>query len=295
MHEADQFIAEFQKFFASAITKRSYNNRLQEALLYATMNGGKRTRPNLCYFFAYSFNPTIDIQQVLYTAGALEALHCYSLVHDDLPAMDNDDLRRGLATVHKKYSEATAILVGDALQTLSFQLLSCSSFDCDDAIKVKLIQILSYASGAQGMVNGQFLDMHLDPAFDKKNIDDIALMHQQKTGNLISASCQMGYMLTGYNNLALHEDIKKIGNLIGRIFQIQDDILDVTQTTQVLGKTAGKDIALEKSTIISLLGLEQAQKLLQTLVTELYEIINALPVNVDVLKCYLSLIMLRQH
>ena len=294
MSLSEDFLCQFKNFFSDIIMQLSHPNQLQEALLYATMNGGKRMRPLLCSIFAKMIAPNIDQNHILYTASSIEAIHCYSLVHDDLPAMDNDDLRRGLPTTHKKYSQSTAILVGDGLQTLAFSLLSHDNFTCSATTKIKLIQILSHTSGAKGMVNGQFLDMTLEGNADKSDINDITIMHQQKTGALIQASCLMGSMIGGLRDDDLIEKIKIIGQLIGQIFQIQDDILDITQSTATLGKTAGKDIAHNKPTMTSLMGLNSAENYMNGLIKALKENILMLPFDQTELTHFINMMLKRK-
>ncbi|MFT6071904.1 MAG: geranylgeranyl pyrophosphate synthase [Alphaproteobacteria bacterium] len=294
MSISEDFFRQFKDFFSDIIIQLSSPNQLQEALLYATMNGGKRMRPLLCSIFAKMITPNIDQNHILYAASSIEAIHCYSLVHDDLPAMDNDDLRRGLPTTHKKYSQSTAILVGDGLQTLAFSLLSHDNFTCSATTKIKLIQILSHASGAKGMVNGQFLDMTLEGNTNKSNINDITIMHQQKTGALIQASCLMGSMIGGLRDDDLIEKIKIIGQFIGQIFQIQDDILDITQSTATLGKTAGKDIAHNKPTMTSLMGLNSAEHYMDSLIKVLKENILMLPFDQTELTYFVNMMVKRK-
>jgi geranylgeranyl pyrophosphate synthase len=269
MYPIDDFLNAFNVFLPKVIRDFSCQNDLQQALLYATLNGGKRTRPVLCFIFGSMVNKNIPIHNILHVASAVELIHCYSLVHDDLPAMDNDDLRRGLPTTHKKYTEATAILVGDSLQTMAFDILSSDVLNCSSDTKIKLIQILSKASGAMGMVSGQFLDMNLDSQFDKNNLLHIKQMHQQKTGALITAACVMGAVIGDIKNQAIQDKAKIIGGLIGELFQIQDDILDMTQSTQTLGKTAGKDLTNNKPTITAFMGLDNARFYADDLVQKL--------------------------
>jgi farnesyl diphosphate synthase len=288
------FSTEFNIFFEKTIRDFTLVGDLQNALLYATTNGGKRIRPALCYIFSQMVNPKTSLNDILYGAASLEAIHCYSLVHDDLPSMDNDDLRRGLLTVHKKYTEATAILVGDALQTMAFDILSSDLLICSPQQKIKLIQVLSAASGAKGMVQGQFLDMNLDGAFYANNINHIKQMHQQKTGALITAACVMGVMLADIQNQKMVDNAYIIGSLIGELFQIQDDILDMTQSTQKLGKTAGKDFTDNKPTITALMGLDNAQKYADDLTQKLYILVQEMDCNTDTLKKFIDNLVIRQ-
>ncbi len=289
----DDFLLQFNQFLPTIIKRLSYNNTLQEALLYATTNGGKRIRPLLCFIFARMNNEKIPLNDILSVATALEYIHCYSLVHDDLPSMDNDDLRRGMPTIHKKYTEATAILVGDALQTMAFEILSSNILDCSAEIKIKLIQTLSTASGAKGMVNGQFLDMNLESSFDKNNLSHITTMHQEKTGALITASCVMGTLLAHHNDSDSIHNAYSIGGLIGELFQIQDDILDITQSTETLGKTAGKDSHHQKPTMTALMGLDNAIIHADNLTKRLYDAISKISVKPDMLNNFMTLLTTR--
>ena len=295
MYFVDDFLNEFNLFLPKIIRDFSCQNDLTDALLYATVNGGKRTRPALCFIFANMANPNIPSHTVLSVAATVELIHCYSLVHDDLPAMDNDDLRRGLPTTHKKYTEATAILVGDALQTMAFDILSNDILNCSSDIKIKLIQVLSKASGAMGMVNGQFLDMNLESNFDKNNLLHIQKMHQQKTGALIRASCVMGAVIGDIKNQEIFDKSHIIGGLIGELFQIQDDILDITQSTQTLGKTAGKDLTDKKPTITALIGLDKARLYADELIQKLYAETKELRCNTQNLLLFLDILIKRKY
>ncbi|WP_439133285.1 (2E,6E)-farnesyl diphosphate synthase [Pseudomaricurvus sp.] len=229
---------------------------LIEAMRYSLLNGGKRIRPVLAYASARavggSFTPAID--QV---ACALECIHAYSLIHDDLPAMDDDDLRRGKPTCHIAFNEATAILAGDALQAQAFQSLS-SAPALDSDTRLQLVQQLAQASGAQGMVGGQAID--LASVNSALTLEQLQHMHNLKTGALIAASVIMGATATGRASPAHLASLKTYADAIGLAFQVQDDILDVTADTATLGKQQGADIALNKPTYVSLLGLEGAQQ-----------------------------------
>jgi farnesyl diphosphate synthase len=289
----DDFLLQFNQFLPTIIRRLSYKNTLQEALLYATTNGGKRIRPLLCFIFARMNNQNTPLNDILSVATALECIHCYSLVHDDLPSMDNDDLRRGVPTIHKQYTEATAILVGDALQTMAFEILSSNMLDCSADIKIQLIQALSTASGAKGMVNGQFLDMNLECSFDHNNLSHITRMHQEKTGALITASCVMGTLLADNNDSDSIHNAYIIGGLIGELFQIQDDILDMTQSTETLGKTAGKDLYHQKPTMTALMGLDNAVIHANSLTERLHKAVSKLSVNSDMLENFITLLITR--
>jgi len=228
--------------------------RLRAAMRYSLFNGGKRVRPTLAYAAALAIKPQVDLVQIDPIACALECLHSYSLVHDDLPAMDDDDLRRGKPTCHIAFNEATAILAGDGLQTLAFELLLGTRLPAET--KVQLIARLAAASGADGMVLGQAIDL---AAVDQRlNLAQLENMHRHKTGALIRASVAMGALAAGATIPQLAA-LDEYAAAIGLAFQVQDDILDVTADTATLGKQQGADIARNKPTYVSLLGLETAQ------------------------------------
>lgn len=228
--------------------------RLRAAMRYSLFNGGKRVRPTLAYAAALAIDPRINLAQLDPIACALECLHSYSLVHDDLPAMDDDDLRRGKPTCHIAFDEATAILAGDGLQTLAFELLLGTHLTAET--KVQLIAQLASASGAEGMVLGQAID--LAAVNHQLNLAQLENMHRHKTGALIRASVAMGALAAGANTQQLVA-LDNYAAAIGLAFQVQDDILDVTADTATLGKQQGADIARNKPTYVSLLGLETAQ------------------------------------
>lgn len=230
------------------------STQLRAAMRYSLFNGGKRVRPILAYAAASAVKPDIDFALIDPVAAALECLHSYSLVHDDLPAMDNDDLRRGKPTCHIAFTEASAILAGDALQTLAFDLLTRP--DLPSQIQIQLIRQLALGSGAQGMVLGQAIDL---AAVDHQlDIAQLERMHRYKTGALICASVAMGAICAGASNEQLTA-LDDYAAAIGLAFQVQDDILDVTGDTVTLGKQQGADIARNKPTYVSLLGLDAAK------------------------------------
>ncbi len=229
--------------------------QLQAAAEYSLFNGGKRIRPLLVYATAQALGA--DLNHADYPAVAVEMIHAYSLVHDDLPAMDDDDLRRGKPTCHIAFDEATAILAGDALQTQAFGVLSQTNTGLSAQQQLSMIQILANSSGLIGMAGGQSLDLE---AVDKKvDLEYLENMHLHKTGALIKASVLMGahcHQDVSPNTLA---SLANYAQAIGLAFQVQDDILDVVSDTQTLGKTQGADIANNKPTYVSLLGLDGAQ------------------------------------
>ncbi|QUX94784.1 (2E,6E)-farnesyl diphosphate synthase [Marinomonas sp. CT5] len=233
---------------------------LQDAMAYSLFNGGKRVRPMLTYAAASLFGEPNDLTDA--SAAAIESIHAYSLIHDDLPAMDDDDLRRGKPTCHIKYDEATAILAGDALQTFAFELLSSPTIQ-NTKVQLQLIQELAHASGRHGMVTGQMID--LVNVGKNINISELEQMHQHKTGALIRASIRMGAISTGVKNETDLTALDTYAAAIGLAFQVQDDIIDITSDTATLGKTQFSDEDANKPTYPKLLGLEGAQTLAQTL------------------------------
>ncbi len=234
--------------------------RLHEAMRYAVMAGGKRVRPILAYATGMALD--IPVTHLHGIACALELIHTYSLIHDDLPAMDNDDLRRGRPTCHKAYDEATAILAGDALQALAFEvLISESAQTSSDKQLVQMVSTLTLAAGHAGMAGGQAIDL---AAVNRQlSLDELQHMHRLKTGALIEASVLLPALSSGKTSEAGREQLKQFAWHIGLAFQIQDDILDVTGDTETLGKTQGADIALNKPTYPSLLGLDGARQKLK--------------------------------
>ncbi len=267
----------------------SIPDELIEATQYATLNNGKRLRPALIYAMGESLN--IPLNQLDTAACAIELIHSYSLVHDDLPAMDDDDLRRGLPTCHIQFNEATAILVGDAQQTLAFQIL-CEDDRLTDAHKIKLIQLLSQASGMAGMIGGQMIDLQ-----SEGNLPELAqlkIMHQMKTGALINAALHMGACQSEqYPNLKAH--LTQYGQAIGLAFQVQDDILDIEGDTATLGKPQGSDLEANKSTYPKLLGLSESKAYRDQLITQAQESLSNMPVQSTFLKELTEYIAKRVH
>lgn len=227
--------------------------RLHEAIRWSVFGGGKRIRPAILFAVGNVFGASRE--NMSNVAAAIEMIHTYSLVHDDLPAMDDDDLRRGRATCHKRFDEATAILAGDALQALAFQAISDDE-SLPAETRIKIVSVLAKASGTpEGMVSGQQLD--LDAEGESTPLEQIEQIHRQKTGALITAAATTGAMIAGVSN----DEVlvaAKYGEKLGLLFQITDDLLDVTQTTLVLGKTAGKDAAAQKSTYPRHYGLQRS-------------------------------------
>ncbi len=230
--------------------------RLHEAMRYAVLGGGKRVRPLLV--FAAGELVDAPAERLQYPACALELMHAYSLVHDDMPCMDDDVLRRGKPTVHVEFDEATALLAGDALQTAAFEVLAGHTV-CDEAAdQVAMLKILANASGAAGMAGGQAID--LASVGKSLSLPELEQMHILKTGALIRASVLLGSYCGTPLSAAERERLDRFAKLIGLAFQVVDDILDVEADTATLGKTAGKDAANDKPTYVSLLGLKEARE-----------------------------------
>ncbi|WP_193334410.1 polyprenyl synthetase family protein [Devosia beringensis] len=228
--------------------------RLVAAMRHGSLEGGKRLRPLLLRQAAAIFN--VPMQQALTAGLAVEMVHCYSLIHDDLPAMDDDDLRRGRPTVHKQYDEATAILAGDALLTEAFALLADPQCHPDPAVRIALVTELARGSGGGGMVGGQMRDIEGEAGGFSGH--DIATMQAMKTGALIRASVRMGAILGGADARALAV-LTAYAEAAGRAFQLADDILDVTASAATMGKATGKDAALGKQTLVTTLGVDGAR------------------------------------
>lgn len=235
---------------------------IHQAMRHSVFAGGKRLRPILCYEAARMVSGSLPdgIEEL---GAAIEMLHTYSLIHDDLPALDNDDLRRGKPTCHKAYGESTAILAGDALQTYAYEVLS--KLRCPAAARVRIIEETARATGTiNGMIGGQVMD--LEAEHTRPDAATLEQIHRSKTGALITASLVAGGHYAGASETELQR-LREFGRASGLAFQIADDILDVTQTSEQLGKTAGKDLATEKATYPALFGLEEAARMATNLVT----------------------------
>ncbi|HKD48195.1 MAG TPA: farnesyl diphosphate synthase [Rhizomicrobium sp.] len=232
---------------------RGAQARVQEAMRYATFAGGKRIRPFLVLHSARLFG--VYDPQALRVGAAIEALHTYSLVHDDLPCMDDDDLRRGRPTTHVAFDEMTAVLAGDALLTISFEILADAATHPDPQVRVNLIARLAEASGHDGMIGGQIIDMLAGGNF---GLDEVLDLQRLKTGQLFEFSCEAGPILGG----AAAQDrmrLRDYAREMGLVFQITDDLLDVTSTAEKTGKAVGKDAGMGKATLVTLLGVEGAR------------------------------------
>lgn len=229
--------------------------RLHEAMRYAALGGGKRVRPLLT--FASGEVVQASVERLQYAAAAVELIHAYSLVHDDMPCMDDDVLRRGKPTVHVEFDEATALLAGDALQTAAFEAISARSLCDEPADQLKMVKILATASGAAGMAGGQAID--LASVGKPLSLPELENMHILKTGALIRAAVLLGSYCGEALPQAERDKLDRFAKLMGLAFQVVDDILDVEADSATLGKTAGKDAAHDKPTYVSLLGLKEAK------------------------------------
>ncbi|MFV5369365.1 farnesyl diphosphate synthase [Acinetobacter junii] len=260
-----------QQDLLTALAAFSLPEPLKAAVHHAVMLGGKRVRPALCYAAA-SLQANQNFAAARRAAVAVELIHCYSLAHDDLPCMDNDLLRRGQPTCHVAFGEDTALLAGDILQSMAFEILGSRLFDdqaqgTDAAIVLKQMQILATASSK--MVCGQVLDLQAEGKHVAQ--DELENIHRNKTGALIQAAIMMGAVTIYSGTDQAIPKLRQFGQSIGLAFQVQDDILDITASTETLGKTAGKDEQVQKSTYPALMGLEQAQVYAQTLHDQAFE------------------------
>lgn len=254
--------------------------RLHEAMHYSVLNGGKRVRPALTYMTGVALG--VDEKLLDAPACAVELIHAYSLVHDDLPCMDDDDLRRGKPTCHKAFDDATATLAGDALQTLAFQVLAQGDAGLSVEQRLKMVESLALASGSHGMAGGQMLDMEGEGK--RLNIAELENMHIHKTGALIRASVMMGAICQPDASPELLSKLDHYAKCIGLAFQVHDDVLDETADTETLGKPQGSDSANDKSTYVSLLGLKDARALAQDLCEQAINSLQDLGESADPLR-----------
>lgn len=249
-----------------------------DPMRHAVLNGGKRLRAFLVMETAALFD--VPTEQSVYAASAIECIHAYSLVHDDLPCMDDDDLRRGLPTVHVKWDEATAVLVGDALQTIAFEILAERAAADTDAIRVRLISSMAKAAGANGMVLGQAQDIAAETASTPLTLDQITQLQAHKTGALIQWSAQAGALLADEPTDALGE----YATALGLAFQIQDDVLDIEGDPQAAGKRLQKDAEAGKATFVSILGLAEAKHRAKLLVEQANDVLSPYGAKADALR-----------
>ena len=298
MVDVKQSLSEFSAKFNADLPEYlpvpdGVEKRVVEAMSYSLMNGGKRLRPFLLCQCAALFD--VDYKTALPAAASLEMLHTYSLIHDDLPAMDNDDLRRGNPTCHKKFDEATAILAGDGLLTYAFRVLS-SALELRPEIRLTLVQLLSDAAGAfGGMVSGQTLDLYAEPTgTDKGDEDIIARLEEMKTGRLLRYACEAGAVL-GQAPLEQRQALVSYSRKIGQTFQISDDILDLEGDQNLVGKTLHKDESQNKFTIVSRFGAAEAKKLAFKLTEEAIRDVEIFGKKAEILQELARFIIERNH
>ncbi len=278
-----------ERYLPEAITLPA---RLHSAMRYAVLGGGKRLRPVLVYASGRALG--VPMARLDAPAGALELIHAYSLVHDDLPAMDDDALRRGRPTCHKAFDEATAILAGDALQTLAFRVLAVDdSLDPNPEVRLRMIEVLASAGGSRGMAGGQSLDLEAEG----RELDLIELenIHIHKTGALIRAAVRLASLCTPAADPLQVQHLEHYGACIGLAFQIRDDILDVEGDPALLGKTRGKDAAQAKATYASLLGLAGARDKAAQLHAEALASLDTFDAGADPLRRLADYIIGRAH
>lgn len=265
-------------------------DRLHEAMRYAVLEGGKRVRPLLAHgagLVTGAAPETVDR-----AACAVELIHAYSLVHDDMPCMDDDSLRRGKPTVHVEYDDATALLVGDALQSLAFQLLAEPGLVPDAARQLKMVEHLAVASGSRGMAGGQAID--LQSVGRSISREALEVMHIHKTGALIRAAVQLGALCGPTQDTDTLARLDQFSKRIGLLFQVVDDILDCEADTATLGKTAGKDAQNDKPTYVTLLGLEEARRFAAELEADAMAALSPLNARADMLRALASYIVRRR-
>ena len=255
--------------------------RLMDAMRYSSLGGGKRLRPFLVVESSAVFG--VPRYAALLAGAALECIHCYSLIHDDLPAMDNSDLRRGRPTLHKTTDDATAILAGDGLLTLAFDIITRDEVHKDPAVRLLLTRALARAAGIGGMVGGQMLDLAGEGRFGDREPVDVARLQQMKTGALLRFGCIAGALL-GQASRKDYQALDAYGRALGEAFQIADDLLDVEGDAAALGKPAGADAALGKTTFVTQLGIDGAKKRVRDLLAKADEALSAFGARGDVLR-----------
>ncbi|WP_303291488.1 (2E,6E)-farnesyl diphosphate synthase [Marinobacter sp. SS5-14b] len=273
-----------------SIRQDSVSERLQAAMRYSVLGGGKRIRPALCLAAARAVGS--EEATALAPACALELIHAYSLVHDDLPAMDDDDLRRGRPTTHIAFDEASAILAGDALQTLAFRLLTGAPA-LTDSQRIRMITELAQASGHKGMVGGQAID--LESVGLALNLEQLENMHRHKTGALIEASVTMGALTAPDVTAQQLKDLSTYASALGLAFQVQDDLLDIEGDTETIGKRQGSDVAKAKPTYPALLGLEGAREHLNLLLDQAQQALESFGEEADPLRAMADYVVTRNH
>ena len=287
----DQTQRRVDRFLTDLFLDSVSDQDLMKAIRYASLDGGKRIRPLLVYASATAVGAQLENADA--PASAVELIHSYSLVHDDLPAMDDDDLRRGKPSVHKAFNEATAILVGDALQSLAFQLLSEANSNLSAQTKLTMIETLSKAAGTEGMTGGQAMD--LDAENRSITLDALEGIHRLKTGALIKASVRLGALCNPDTTTNQFKSLNEFANNIGLAFQMQDDILDEISNTETLGKPQGSDRDQSKTTYVSLLGAEKAQMKADELSNNAITLLEGFSSSADALREMAGFIVKRIH
>ena len=286
----DQCRQQVDRELDRCLARHATSERLQETMRYSVLGGGKRVRPALCMAAARAMGS--DESTALAPACALELIHAYSLVHDDLPAMDDDDLRRGRPTAHIAFDEASAILAGDALQTLAFALLSDAPA-LSDRQRVTMISELARASGHQGMVGGQAID--LESVGRQLSMVQLEAMHRHKTGALIKASVRLGALTSETVTECQLSNLTDYASALGLAFQVQDDLLDIEGDTEVIGKRQGSDAARAKPTYPALLGIEGARQHLARLLDEALSALESFDSEADTLRAMADYVVARSH
>ncbi|AXN32688.1 (2E,6E)-farnesyl diphosphate synthase [Vibrio coralliilyticus] len=265
---------------------------LIEAMRYGLLLGGKRARPFLVYITGQMLG--CKLEELDTPASAIECIHAYSLIHDDLPAMDDDELRRGQPTCHIKFDEATAILTGDALQTLAFTILADGELSSEaETYRIKMVKALAEASGANGMCLGQALDLAAEG--QKVSLAELENIHRNKTGALMKCAIRLGALAAGQKGSEILPQLDQFADAVGLAFQVQDDILDIISDTETLGKPQGSDQDLDKSTYPALLGLEGAINKAHTLLTEALQALEAIPYNTELLEEFARYVIERKN
>ena len=265
---------------------------LIEAMRYGLLLGGKRARPFLVYITGQMLG--CKLEELDTPASAIECIHAYSLIHDDLPSMDDDELRRGQPTCHIKFDEATAILTGDALQTLAFTILADGELSPEaETYRIKMVKALAEASGANGMCLGQALDLSAEG--QKVSLAELENIHRNKTGALMKCAIRLGALAAGQKGSEILPQLDQFADAIGLAFQVQDDILDIISDTETLGKPQGSDQDLDKSTYPALLGLEGAINKAHTLLTEALQALEAIPYNTELLEEFARYVIERKN
>jgi farnesyl diphosphate synthase len=269
--------------------------RLLDAMRYASLGGGKRLRPFLVVESAALFG--VSRGNALLAGAALECVHCYSLAHDDLPAMDNDDLRRGRATTHKAFDEASAVLAGDGLLTLAFDILSRPEIHPEAEVRLQLISALARAAGLGGMVGGQMLDLAAEGRFDPAPVhlgeEEVRILQAMKTGALLRFGCIAGAIL-GKASRSQRSWLERYGSALGEAFQIADDLLDLEGDPATVGKATRKDAAAHKATLVAVLGAAAARRRLESLVAEAQAALGPFGGDADILRAAARFVAQRQ-